>query len=573
MTDGKGYVSSLSYNAKLQPSSFQISGNLVSQSYDYYNDGRISVVHNTSDANFDRSYSYDNAGRLTEAKSGGLVNGYQYAPIPYHETFGYDTFSNLTGRASDSWGDFSDTDSASYSNNRRSDWGYDADGRNTTIDTRTNAFDAVGLQASMTGQQLAFNGSHVSVSQNFNYDADGAMAKEVSTQAGSSTNTYYLRSSVLGNAIVEELDSSGAKNVGYVYSPSGSEIANQSSGVVTWKHNTPAGTGLYTVNSYNSATTRTEFDPLGADVSLNAPESSPPNEGDGDIGANHLGGIMDARWSDFFNISGGCTIDGMAASCGTAMGAVNSGAAVIVPEGVNTAPRIVQVNGHSYLTTFQATPDGRLGYSYPSFNNRWETEEEMWVMKFHEVGVGIQGSPQKPDLIANEKDEARKLLAKDPCRSFVQDLARKALLRVNGGQTLSEAEESWANDNLSADALMDKVETAKISVFPDQEGPIGEAADSREIAHTITFYKGFYFDKYESDLVVNRPPGPEWRRRTLTQRGQTVIHEGLHLLFNGFNDELLGEVISGQNAKGKTEAERRRWGSEIIKDAVAKHCH
>ena len=326
MTDGKGYVSSLGYNAKLQPASFQISGNLVSQSYDYYDDGRISVVHNTSDANFDRSYSYDHAGRLTEAKSGALVNGIQYGGIPYHETFGYDAFSNLNGRASDSWGDFSDTDTASYSNNRRAGWGYDADGRNTSIDTRTNAYDAVGLQASMTGQQLAFNGSYVSISQAFNYDADGAMAKEVSTQAGSSTNTYYLRSSVLGNAIVEELDGSGAKNVGYVYSPDGAELANQSSGIVNWKHKTPAGTAQYTVNSYNSATTRTELDPLGADVSLNAPSSAPPNEGDGDIGAGHLGGIMDARWSDMFNLSSGCTVNGSSTTCSDAIAWQNSAA-------------------------------------------------------------------------------------------------------------------------------------------------------------------------------------------------------------------------------------------------------
>ena len=121
MTDGKGYVSSLLYNSKLQPSHFEISGNTVTQNYDYYNDGRISVVHNATDQNFDRSYSYDHVGRLTEAKSGGDVNGYQYAPIPYHETFGYDGFSNLTARESQSWnGQTDDFDSAAYTNNRRS---------------------------------------------------------------------------------------------------------------------------------------------------------------------------------------------------------------------------------------------------------------------------------------------------------------------------------------------------------------------------------------------------------------------------------------------------------------------
>jgi YD repeat-containing protein len=71
MTDGTNHVSSLIYNSKLQPSQFDISGNLVHQNYDYYNDGQISFVHNTTDANFDRSYFYDHVSRLTEAKSGG----------------------------------------------------------------------------------------------------------------------------------------------------------------------------------------------------------------------------------------------------------------------------------------------------------------------------------------------------------------------------------------------------------------------------------------------------------------------------------------------------------------------
>ena len=58
MTDGKGYISSILYNSKLQPSHFDISGNAVNQNYDYSNDSRINVVHNTTDQNFDRSYSY-----------------------------------------------------------------------------------------------------------------------------------------------------------------------------------------------------------------------------------------------------------------------------------------------------------------------------------------------------------------------------------------------------------------------------------------------------------------------------------------------------------------------------------
>jgi len=320
MTDGKGYISSFLYNSKLQPSHFEISGNAVNQNYDYYYDGRINVVHNTTDQNFDRSYSYDHAGRLSEAKSGADVNGFQYGSIPYHETFGYDAFSNVTARQSDSWnGQTSNSDSASYTNNKRAGWGYDADGRNSTIDTRSYTFDAIGHQTLMTAQQVLFNGNHITVNETSGYDADGVKIYDVA----SGQTTRYLRSSVLGGTIVEEINSSGQKNIGYVYSPTGTELATQSGGVVIWKHNTPTGASQYTTNSSNSAIGRTELDPLGADISLDAPPDPPPSEGEGDIGAGHIGGIMDARWSDFFNTSSGCSAAGVAASCSGSMAQTN----------------------------------------------------------------------------------------------------------------------------------------------------------------------------------------------------------------------------------------------------------
>ncbi|HKB65751.1 MAG TPA: hypothetical protein VKC61_07815 [Pyrinomonadaceae bacterium] len=289
MTDGKGRTSSLVYSSKLQPTHFEISGNTVSQDYDYYSDGRMKIVHNMTDQNFDRSYSYDHAGRIIEAKSGGDVNGYQYAPTPYHETFGYDGFSNLTARQSDSWnGQTSDTDSATYTNSRRTEWGYDADGRNIAIGSRSITFDAAGRRTLMIADQVLANGNHFPVSQTSGYDGDGAKVYEVA----SGVTSYYLRSTASGGEIIEELSGSGQKNVGYVSLPGGQLLATQtgySDQVVTWKHNTPAGTGEYTVNSYNGVMSRIEFDPLGADISLTEPLEPPPGQNEGEIGAGHFG--------------------------------------------------------------------------------------------------------------------------------------------------------------------------------------------------------------------------------------------------------------------------------------------
>jgi YD repeat-containing protein len=571
MTDGKNYVTSVQYNAKLQPSHFQISGNLVSQDYEYYNDGRISVVHNTPDQNFDRSYSYDHLGRLTQANSGGDVNGYQYASIPYHETFGYDAFSNLTARQSQTWnGQTDNSDAASYTNNRRGGWGYDADGRNTTIDTRTNTFDALGQQAAMSATAIAFNGSSYTVNQAISYDGDGAIAKEVTGQSGSANTTYYLSSSVLGGALIEEINSSGQKNVGYVYSAAGKLLATQqpnNPNTVTWKHRTPVGTGQYTVNSYNGVNVRTEFEPLGADISLTAPEEPPPAEGDGDVGAGHFAGIMDSRWSDMFNISGGCKIDGLAASCGLAMSAVNSGAAVIVREGVSTAPRVVQVGGHSYLSTFQATWDGRLGYSYPEFNQNWETEDDMWVMRFHQVATGIASAPQSTSTIplGDLKSNLQALLKKGDCEKYTTAL-------------LAEAAKQFA----------DPAHLKHINTVMEGYNMISAQGDY--------VFKQVPFDTVGGDLFnagtnVNAGPGtvllvPNRLYRTPTAKdiayyqadyAWTALHETLHLgKRGGYTDEELAKAAYSFAGLAKPiwngKGDKVSYFSDLLDQELKKHC-
>jgi hypothetical protein len=210
---------------------------------------------------------------------------------------------------------------------------------------------------------IAFNGSSSTVSYADSYDGDAAMTKEVITYASNPNNplaTYYLRSSVLGGAVIEEVDSAGLKKAGNVYSPRGELLATQINNVVTWKHNTAAGTGQYTVNTYDSLVGRTELDPLGADVAVNAPEEPPPAEGDGDIGANHIGGLLDSRWADFFNTSSGCTIDYKYAMCSEAMLYINTGLGEQCPDNVCVKPAVRK--GKLIPNVFHVHADGYRGY-------------------------------------------------------------------------------------------------------------------------------------------------------------------------------------------------------------------
>src|SRR6185312_10230164 len=243
---GGSQTSSVAYNARLQATNFNISGGVANQNYDYYNDGRLSYVHNTVHTNFDSSFSFDHAGRLTEAAAGGAAR-HDWGPVPMYETFQYNVWGNTTNRWSESWlHDFSD--SASYTNGRRTGWNYDADGRVATIDTRSYTYDAAGKTTSLTGQRWSAPGNtYVPTSTANGFDGDGRKALETSDASGSAITTYYLRSSVLRGEVVDELNSSGQKQFGYVYTPAGSLIARQvpTQNYVMLKQSSPTGASEY----------------------------------------------------------------------------------------------------------------------------------------------------------------------------------------------------------------------------------------------------------------------------------------------------------------------------------------
>jgi hypothetical protein len=328
-TDGSNRTSNIGYNARLQVNHFDISGGVANQNYDYYNDGRLKFIHNTPDNNFERSYSYDHAGRVASAASGGVARGdATVTQTPYNELFGYDAFSNPNYRYTGAWSNVVLYDYPTYTNNRHQDWEYDADGRNTNLEGRQYSYDAAGQMTGMSGNMFISGGSVITSTMVEDYDGAGAKAKEVSYD-GTTATTYYLMSTALGGAIVEEMDGTGQKKVGYVYA-GGQILAQQSGNVVTWKHNSPTGASQYNTQLSPNSWSHTEFDAVGADITY--PQPPPPDDfGEGDFEQGHFGGIMSSRFAELLSPSAGCTIDGMKGDCGLGMSMVNSGAASFGP--------------------------------------------------------------------------------------------------------------------------------------------------------------------------------------------------------------------------------------------------
>jgi hypothetical protein len=160
------------------------------------------------------------------------------------------------------------------------------------------------------------------------------------SNSSSSASTYYLRSSVLGGQIVEEINGNdGTRTAGYVIGAGGELLATQlTGGEVDWTHVAAGGTGEYNTSTITTGATRTELDPLGAVVPTTAPESSAPEE-PANIDGGHFAGLQSAMFGDIFNTSAGCTEDGFRVSCSQALQEVNSGIATLLPPGVSACQR------------------------------------------------------------------------------------------------------------------------------------------------------------------------------------------------------------------------------------------
>lgn len=181
---------------------------------------------------------------------------------PYSQGYEFDVWGNVTHKFG--WGGEVQGGSAgqtsdiyyAYTNNRRNGFSYDAAGNLTNDLGQTFTYDATGQQAT-----AAYGG--YSLQQN--YDGDGLRVKK-SENGG---NTYYLRSTVLGGQVVEELTNKGAMARAYVYL-GGQVLAvvmkGRVSNIVYWMHEDPVTKSKRVTNSLGSVVSTIEMDPWGADT-------------------------------------------------------------------------------------------------------------------------------------------------------------------------------------------------------------------------------------------------------------------------------------------------------------------
>ena len=241
---------SMTYDTRLRLTKWDLPGTDLRWTYAYSTTGspektgRVAFANNLADGTLDRSYSYDQVGRLEESHSGNEANahaGYTAWPAPgaaltgsYSSKHVYDKFGNMTSETG--WVDVSQPYSYNfqYENNRMKvnpvngvTMTYDAAGNLTNDGEQTYTYNAQGQQATASKTNLTQT-----------YDGDGLRVKK----SEDGVVTCYLRSSVLGGRIVLEVGgnapNTGLMMRGYVYL-GGQLVAVQKGGQVNWVHQDP----------------------------------------------------------------------------------------------------------------------------------------------------------------------------------------------------------------------------------------------------------------------------------------------------------------------------------------------
>jgi len=280
MNYANGRSLSTAYDNRLRPTTWNVANVLgYNYSYDYFNEhtGRVTYAGSTVDSSLDRSYEYDQAGRLVISHSGAEARAHawtgQWGTMdgPYSQGYDFDVWGNVTHKYG--WGGEVQGGGAgqssdiyyTYTNNRRNGFSYDGAG---------NLINDIGQQFTydVTGQQTASSYTNL---QNW-YDGDGLRVKR--TEDGLYP-ALFLRSSVLGGQVVAEIDYVGGSWQwwrGYVYA--GSQLLAVQQGGVFFVHEDAVTKSKRVTDMSGAIQSTIELDPWGADTNRSSNSAFQPKK-------------------------------------------------------------------------------------------------------------------------------------------------------------------------------------------------------------------------------------------------------------------------------------------------------
>jgi YD repeat-containing protein len=355
LTYGNNQSLTQSFDARTRLASFQL-GSLMSAEFDYYADGKIRFAKDNVNPTMDRAYEYDQVGRIAAGLSGAEARGEATADGIYRQTYQWDAWDNLTGRATNRFWSGGSPFTDTFVNDRKVGGSYDAEGNPTSDGDsgRQRTYDAASrmIQTREQSQSSSWGTLHASVVDpdppqpeggyynttvltiSLSHDGDGASAKRVQKRVTSrpgfaavtaEQTEYYVRSSVLGGQIVTELNGQGQKDKTNVYA-GGDVLVEQkvyAGGVqgLVWKGRNPVTRTSVEQSTGSGQTRKNEYDPFGLELGENDPylASAEPDY------ASMFGGSSYRSGGNPFDGGDGCMWDGAPVRCTAYAFAINSG--------------------------------------------------------------------------------------------------------------------------------------------------------------------------------------------------------------------------------------------------------
>jgi YD repeat-containing protein len=418
LTYGNSKTLLVSYDGRLQPASFEVPG-ILKKSYQRNSDSSLQFTQDQLIANskFDRSYNYDNLGRISTALSGAEARG--QGPTddrPYHEAFTYDAMDHLTSRDLRHWDRPDSTGTQTYINNRNPSWSYDADGRITSGSTGSYVYDAAGAISS-------FGDSNPNMTDQ-QFDGDGQRLKSVQRRYDDQTNqwatdsvTYYLNSTVLGGQVLTELNGQGTKQRTYVYAGqtvlAWQSVVGNGSQSVAWEHRDASGASFRMSDASGQGTGQpAELDPVGADAGLFKPLVWNPPDSTGKL-------ITFRGFEDMDMAGGGCTLDHVPIPCGIFNDLMGAGAIAVRFLGApkSLVPNSVPITPEALGLVRVWLPDSSQGEEPISGGEYLFAIPQNSSFKFG--SVPFSKSQQK--ILADSNN----IINEDDCKKFINDTLAK----------------------------------------------------------------------------------------------------------------------------------------------------
>lgn len=488
LTYGNGVSMSMTFDNRLRPDHYElktVTTDIMKKNYEYNSDGNLKYVEDLLDGKFDRLQTFDHQGRIKEGKSGAEATGGTVAPedmemnLPYRQSYQFNEYGNMTQRDNMHWGVenwYGQTNNLAYAyyNDRivNTGWEHDKDGRVTKSrwpdDGTESTYDSRGLLT----RHFSWSPQNTEI-RRF-YDGDGREVKRNKTvyvEDPEATQypfgewvdeppVYYIRSSVLGGAVVSETRPTGKKKKTFV-TAAGTRLATQFEGEgtmndhVNFEHSDASGmshrsstasTTILTGEGFDGSPA--ELDPMGGNAGVFSPyfQLNPgPIEPEIPI-------LMQTGLEDMMMVNGQrvpCTLDGMTIGCGQARSMLESGSAL--PSSIAWAQHSPGFSFNSHgLGIFSVTlPDIFTNNSGRVWAQPHGTRAEGW--RIFEGGTSIFAVNWGPQRQTQQFERRRVTSAEaevlkesvtraadntELCRKYVKDLIERTA--ANAGKTVDD---------------------------------------------------------------------------------------------------------------------------------------